>query len=201
MSSPSPFLIELPRAEMEIIDLSEPFGYGGDFSNDDHGDSFQEDWETKSFLHQGRAKTAKKTPSSQRRVPKVQEEWEGSQVTDELSTDPNDNVFHDFSDPPSPDEEPEVPSGLDEISKKLSRLNKHLPAGGLKIAAQLAAASTINGIPVDRFQEGNAVVHPSYGPGVITSVEGKGLRRMARVLFADGENKSFQLSKSKLELA
>jgi DNA helicase-2/ATP-dependent DNA helicase PcrA len=88
--------------------------------------------------------------------------------------------------------------GLDEISKKLERLNKQLPKGGLKTAAQVAAATTLDGIPVDRFEEGDVVYHPNYGRGTISSVEGRGLRRMARVTFGESDSKSFQLSKSKL---
>jgi hypothetical protein len=51
---------------------------------------------------------------------------------------------------------------------------------------------------VDRFEEGDVVYHPNYGRGTISSVEGRGLRRMARVTFGESDSKSFQLSKSKL---
>ena len=57
---------------------------------------------------------------------------------------------------------------------------------------------TPEGIPVDRFEAGDRVLHPSYGPGTITSVDGLGVRRMARVVFLEGDAKSFQLSKSHL---
>ncbi|MFY8199898.1 MAG: 3'-5' exonuclease, partial [Pirellula staleyi] len=199
MSCPSSFLLELPRAEMEIIDRSEPFGFGDDFAADDHGNSYQEDWEAKSFLHRGKRANI---PAPKRKQPAIEpkEEWEGSQeppggVVDE-NADDNDVVFQDFSLRVFSDEE--TPMGLDDISKKLDRLNKQLPRGGLKTAAQITVTTTPDGIPVDRFEEGDIVMHPTYGQGTISSVEGRGMRRMARVTFQEGDSKSFQLSKSKL---
>lgn len=209
MSSPSSFLLELPRAEMEIVDLSESFGYDDDFAIEVHGDAFEEGWEEKSFLHRG--KKSKKGPSQRIRadVAKLDSTpkdtlWDSTPEPEEqVSADAevDDIVFQDISDVLDVSQAPPEPQGLDEISKKLARLSKQLPGGGLKTATQIAAATTTNGIPVDRFQEGDRVRHLTYGEGTIRSVEGKGLRRMARIVFADGESKSFQLSKSKLELA
>ena len=86
------------------------------------------------------------------------------------------------------------------FAKKLESLNRKIPIGAIKTAAQVTAAMTPGGIPVDRFEAGDRVVHPSYGLGTITSVEGRGLRRIARVVFLQGEPKSFQLSKAHLTL-
>ena len=194
MSCPSSFLLELPRTEMEIVDRSEPFGFGDGFADEGHGDSYQEEWEAKSFLHRG--KRANVPPPKQKQLAvKTQEEWE---ISEELPENQGENnvVFRDLGPMDSPIEE--SPMGLDAISKKLERLNKQLPRGGLKTAAQVAVTTTADGIPVDRFEEGDIVVHPKYGNGTISSVEGRGLRRMARVTFHDGDSKSFQLSKSRL---
>jgi len=205
MSSPSSFLFELPRAEMEIVDKSDSYGFGDEFSSEDHGGSFEEEWETKSFLHQGKKnktmapKRIQADAAKPRSAPQ-DNEWEVSQEIPS-SNDPDDVVFQDFSEIQDISPDDDAPQGLDAISKKLARLSKQLPGEGLKTAAQIAAATTINGIPVDRFQEGSLVIHATYGQGVIRSVEGKGLRRMARIVFAEGESKSFQLSKSKLELS
>ncbi len=194
MSSPSSFLLELPRAEMEIVDQSEPFGYDDSYGDFD-GDADQSAWESRSFLHSGKRKPS--APKSRNEAIQAPiEEWEVSQeVPDEFPG--NDLVFNDLG-PIDPPVEQDIPMGLDAISKKLERLNKQLPKGGLKTAAQVAAATTLDGIPVDRFEEGDIVMHPSYGRGTISSVEGRGLRRMARVTFGGGDSKSFQLSKSKL---
>ena len=194
MSSPSSFLLELPRAEMEIIDRSEPFGFGDDFATDDHGDSYREEWESKSFLHRGKRANIP-APKRKQLAIETKEEWDVSQEPPNVA-DENDVVFQDIS--PRNFSEDEIPMGLDDISKKLTRLNKQLPLGGLKTAAQIAVTTTPDGIPVDRFEEGDIVMHPTYGQGTISSVEGRGMRRMARVTFQDGDSKSFQLSKSKL---
>jgi DNA helicase-2/ATP-dependent DNA helicase PcrA len=204
MSSPSSFLFELPRAEMEIVDKSDSYGFGDEFSSEDHGGSFEEEWEAKSFLHQGKKNKTTVPKRIKADLPNPRstsqaEEWEDSQEMQNPS-DPDDVVFQDFSETQDISPDDDAPQGLDAISKKLARLSRQLPGEGLKTAAQVAAATTMNGVPVDRFQEGSLVNHATYGQGTIRSVEGKGLRRMARIVFADGESKSFQLSKSKLEL-
>lgn len=208
MSSPSSFLLELPRAEMEMVDLSDSLGYDDDFASDDHNGSFEEDWEAKSFLHQGKPAKAAVSKRIKLNSPKVDSATDGElnkeqrDVSQEVQNknDANEIVFQDFSEAQDISEDDKAPQGLDAISNKLARLSKQLPGGGLRTAAQVAAATTMNGVPVDRFQEGDRVMHPAYGQGTIRSVEGKGLRRMARIVFMDGESKSFQLSKSKLDL-
>jgi DNA helicase-2/ATP-dependent DNA helicase PcrA len=197
-------MLELPRAEMEIVDLSESFGFGDSFAPDDHGSSFEEDWEAKSFLHRGkRTKSSGSKRMTADSFNKPNSKADRLEAEDSAAADiqdtPNDVIFQDFSDIRDDSPDAESPHGLDEISSKLAKLNKQLPYGGLKTAAQVAVATTMNGIPVDRFQEGDRVIHPTYGQGTIRSVEGKGLRRMARIVFADGQSKSFQLSKSKLD--
>ncbi|MEQ1825988.1 MAG: hypothetical protein ABL921_08570, partial [Pirellula sp.] len=84
------------------------------------------------------------------------------------------------------------------VETKIDIVNKKFPRSSLKTAAEITAATTPDGIPVDRFEEGDIVMHPTYGNGTIASVEGRGVRRMARVTFGDGSSRSFQLSKCRL---
>jgi DNA helicase-2/ATP-dependent DNA helicase PcrA len=197
MSCPSSFLLELPRAEMEIVDRTEPFGFDEHGYGDASDDSYREDWESKSFLHRGKRA---KAPEPKRKpiAPPSPEEWEVSQEIPDSQT-PDRLLFRE-EDSDDLQAVEDMPTGLVDINKKLERLNKRLPQAGLKTAAQITTATTPDGIPVDRFEAGDVVMHPLYGNGTIASVEGRGLRRMARVTFSDGNSKSFQLSKSKLSL-
>lgn len=198
MSCPSSFLMELPRAEMEIVDLSEPFAVDEDYGDGDFGDSGDE-WESKSFLHQKKPK--KSPPKPKMKPPRIETvaDWEVSPEPDD-SNDGIDVLLDDVGNDDAPNSSRSVPNEFGTFAKKLESLNRKIPMGALKTAAQVTAATTPGGIPVDRFEAGDMVVHPSYGSGTITSVEGRGLRRMARVAFLEGEPKSFQLSKAHLTL-
>ncbi|MFU7559748.1 ATP-dependent helicase [Roseiconus sp. JC912] len=57
--------------------------------------------------------------------------------------------------------------------------------GKLKTAADLM---TVNRPPITAFQEGTKVQHREYGVGIITAVSGRGPKRMARVKFDDEEH-------------
>jgi DNA helicase-2/ATP-dependent DNA helicase PcrA len=182
MSCPSPFLMELPRSEMEMVDHS------GRYDSDFHdGESYVDDWEAQSFLHRG-SKSKNKWESTPRRSSRM-----------------------DFPQPrrtPSEDttitqqENPDIPfdSLIDneEAGSKIETINKLFPRSNLRSAAEMQSITTPDGIPVDRFEEGDCVLHPEYGSGTIASVDGAGTRRMARVQFRDGKTRSFQLNKSKL---
>ncbi len=196
MSCPSSFLMELPRAEMEIVDLSEPFVGDDDFSDGDFDTSHGDDWESQSFLHQ---RKEAKGITNNRKQPKIESsvDWEVSQESAVTSSD-MDVLLDDLGDDDVPAAASSSSKELGTFAKKLESLNRKIPTGALKTAAQVTAAMTPDGIPVDRFEAGDMVMHPSYGPGTIMSVEGRGLRRMARVVFLEGESKSFQLSKARL---
>jgi len=71
---------------------------------------------------------------------------------------------------------------------------------GLKSGSELTAATTLAGIPVDFFESGTRITHPRYGLGFILSVDGFGPKRMAKIQFDNGDTKSFQLSKSPVDL-
>jgi DNA helicase II / ATP-dependent DNA helicase PcrA len=206
MGAPSPFLMELPRAEMELIDLSDNFGSDSGFESEFHGESYREDWESKSFLHRGSKKKApahnalNKSVNRRAAAPSEDEAYQPDNGSLSASNEDSfDSIpFHDFSDaPPSEGNTSEaVPAGLEDIMKKLSRGGRQIPSSGLKTAAQVTAATTLNGVPVDRFEEGDLVLHADYGQGTISSVEGRGARRMARITFSNGDAKSFRLSNS-----
>ena len=104
-------------------------------------------------------------------------DWEVSPEPDE-SNDGIDVLLDDVGNDEAPNSSRSVPNEFGTFAKKLESLNRKIPMGALKTAAQVTAATTPGGIPVDRFEEGDMVVHPSYGSGRITSVEGRGLRRM-----------------------
>ena len=66
---------------------------------------------------------------------------------------------------------------------------------GLKTAAELAAADSLAN---ERFHQGMDVLHPEYGQGKIVALSGSGPRRTATVEFAAGEKK-FVLAQSPLK--
>jgi hypothetical protein len=70
----------------------------------------------------------------------------------------------------------------------------------LKTGSSIGASITLAGTPVDRFENGCRISHPRYGLGNILSVDGFGPKRMARISFDSGEIKSFQLSKSPIDI-
>jgi DNA helicase-2/ATP-dependent DNA helicase PcrA len=140
MAAPSPFLMELPRAEMSLAD-------GGDEEGSmasDLDDSWGESW------------------------------GDGS--------------------------ESDFPKALERKARRARESSwKSLPK--LQSGSEMIAAATLAGVPVDEFEAGMRVRHPAYGQGTILSTEGFGPKRMVRIDFDQGDRKSFQLSKSPLELA
>lgn len=79
--------------------------------------------------------------------------------------------------------------------QKAAPVKKALPPG-LKTAAQFAATQSITGL--NQFRAGQAVCHPKYGDGTISSIAGRGPKCMVTVLFDDGESKTFRLAFAEL---
>lgn len=150
MASASPFLMELPRAEMQVVDVAD-FRSMDQGLDESWGDPFADD----SFTTEYKAPEYK-APARKRKPAAL--EPEGS------------------------------------LSNMRSRL------ASLRSASQLSAAATLAGVPVDHFESGMRVLHPHYGQGTVQSIEGFGPKRMARIEFDSGDRKSFQLSKSPIEL-
>jgi DNA helicase-2/ATP-dependent DNA helicase PcrA len=138
MAAPSPFLMELPRAEMSLSEGSDSVS-----STDGLDESWGESWG---------------------------------------------------------DGESEIPKALQRKAKPAREPSwKSFPK--LHSGSEIIAAATLAGVPVDEFEAGMRVRHPAYGQGTILSTEGFGPKRMVRIDFDQGDRKSFQLSKSPLELA
>jgi DNA helicase-2/ATP-dependent DNA helicase PcrA len=139
MAAPSPFLMELPRAEMILAD-----GSGSYASDDGLDESWGDSW------------------------------GDGS--------------------------ESDIPQPLQRKNKRARETSwKSFPK--MHSGSEIIAAATLAGVPVDDFEAGMRVRHPAYGQGTILSTEGFGPKRMVRIDFDQGDRKSFQLSKSPLELA
>jgi DNA helicase-2/ATP-dependent DNA helicase PcrA len=149
MSCPSQFLMELPRAEMSMIDHTG--ANPRDISWSDHRDpdfSDSDDWgnDTSDFS----------------------EDWNQDVPSDEYSQEPTTEPYQ------------TIPK--------------------IKTGSSIGASITLAGTPVDRFENGCRISHPRYGLGNILSVDGFGPKRMARISFDSGEIKSFQLSKSPIDI-
>jgi len=190
VSAASMFLMELPRAEMQISDLTDRW----DAYNDswDHGDEAFDDFFDRHFSkEEATAEAAEETASPKIAGRKVEQEDPG--------------LEHHFD-----QSSPELDNWEDERSEKVGR---RLPAGKERVAEMLAAKQLRTGSQVSDQTEGlpavspeafrpNAVVsHPTYGSGKITSASGRGLRRTVTVeFFSDGICRSFVLKFAKLTL-
>jgi DNA helicase-2/ATP-dependent DNA helicase PcrA len=176
MSCPSQFLMELPRAEMSMVDhtgvnprdISWSDHRDPDFSDsDDWADEpsdFSEDWNQDVPSDEDYPKTTSRSSSknsTKRGIPSRVDPDEYSQV-------------------PAADHYQAIPK--------------------LKTGSSIGASITLAGTPVDRFENGCRISHPRYGLGNILSVDGFGPKRMARISFDSGEIKSFQLSKSPIDI-
>lgn len=199
MSSPSPFLLELPRAEMEIVDYSDR-----SFEDFDSDDGFDNEWPSQSFLHEKRRKgvAPKKRPIVDSDSSFSDESDSSWDVLQDFGNDDSQQVSQSesFSDDLEFVDRSEDPSQRKQAIAKLNAaMNQQLPRS-LKAASQIASASTLKGIAVEEFFEGCRVLHPTYGEGLVLSLDGRGPKRVARISFGDGETKSFQLNKSPLEI-
>lgn len=225
VSPASPFLMELPRGEMEKIDMSDFHFAAEQFQTSDF-DSFPNDTFEDEF--EG-APSTKKSDSTQRKksIARKSDEFD-SEFQSEFQPFDDAPQFSStglgaklkrktvlLSNPDQPDHEasessrtPNIGEENDfgsptenlEIANKLNELKKKLPAMGLRSASMLASATTKEGIEVDLFEIGSIVRHPEYGIGQVEMIDGKGARKMARVSFENGKEASFQLNKSSLQL-
>ena len=93
-------------------------------------------------------------------------------------------------------EAPTEPGALNELpeyeSPKKQKAKKKVSMASIKTAAEM-----IGGTPLNAYREGTLVRHPDYGSGTIISVTGRGPKRTAKVLFADGEHQ-FRLAYANL---
>jgi DNA helicase-2/ATP-dependent DNA helicase PcrA len=217
MSCASPFLMELPRAEMQMLDYTMSNGRF-DTLDDQWPDSSFGDSE--SFLHKPSKKGAKSTKPKE-----IGFEDFASEFSEENVDEPLEQFDEPFSDelensakkPKKQDKKPvpgiqapgiqgpgiqgiDVHDELGAFATKLLAINHQLPRG-MKTASELGSSVTLTGTPVDVFEAGMRVSHPRYGFGAILSVDGFGPKKMARIEFDEGDTKSFQLSKAPLDIA
>ena len=174
MGTASPFLVELPRAEMSIVDLTRADADDlawDDYKADEDSDSVEE-WNQESDWQQENA-------------------WDDSDQSESPSS---------IRKPKSgkPKSTARGPSKLRHYSDSDDFETTSLPKG-LKTGSDFGATMTLAGTPVDRFQNGTRISHPRYGLGNVVAVDGFGPKRIAKISFDNGEVKSFQLSKAPID--
>jgi DNA helicase-2/ATP-dependent DNA helicase PcrA len=207
MGCPSQFALELPRAELELVDMTSMEAFDISFNEDFEDPQFEgfvEDRDerkpekTKSFLHD-RPRKKKATRSPQLLEMRQQSAAEVEAASTEgpsnvlLSSDELDTSSGASKPVSSSDDSTENGSTVEAIQKQLGKI-------GLKTGSHFQSITTKEGVGVEQFEAGSIVRHPSYGIGQVESIEGHGMRRMARISFDNGETKTFQLNKSPLQL-
>lgn len=85
--------------------------------------------------------------------------------------------------------------GIDKLKRPPKKKQKKIPLALQTAAEMLNAGQT----PIAAFREGSLVRHEEYGQGEIISVDGRGIKRMAKIRFS-GCEKSFRLAHSQLKL-
>ncbi|WP_164102671.1 ATP-dependent helicase [Candidatus Laterigemmans baculatus] len=68
------------------------------------------------------------------------------------------------------------------------------PPAGMTTAADLLSRQRENSLAVGFFRNGMAVMHPEYGEGRIVDLTGRGPKRTAKVVFAEGYTQTFRLA-------
>lgn len=188
VSAASMFLMELPRAEMQISDLTDRWEAYND--SWDHGEEAFDDFFDRHFSKE-KEEGAEGVADSRNARRKMGEEDPG--------------LEHHFD-----QSSPELDNWENGSSEKLGR---RLTAGKERVAEMLAAKQLRTGsevsdeteglpaIPPEAFRPNAIVSHPTYGSGKITSASGRGLRRTVTVeFFSDGVSRSFVLKFAKLTL-
>jgi DNA helicase-2/ATP-dependent DNA helicase PcrA len=214
--SPSQFLMELPRAEMSIVDMTNIDEFDTSFMDeDDTGEGFDEFEKASSkpkqrmvsFLHdrpkkkgpKGKAKAVTELEDVGKELASIKARF----TSQTLLSNPAVLLSNETEEEGLPNLA-ENDLGINEASaehaEKLAELQKKLPAIGLKTGKAFHSITTVDGVGVELFEAGSIVRHPEYGIGQVESVDGHGIRRLARISFENGESKSFQLSKSSLQL-
>ena len=175
-SVPSPFLMEIPRLELEVVDLTErSYGYDDDdeaFSDANDSDSFFES-------HRPYADHASEEESFS-----IEFDVEKLETSSGVST---------AKGPTS-----ELPPAL---ARRFEELRKPELARSLKSGLHVGPTKTSAGEDLKQFREGSTVHHPNYGSGKVVSVDGHGNKRRAIVCFdKTRETKTFVLAASPLTL-
>lgn len=177
MGCPSQFLMELPRAEMSMIDYTRanPRDLSwGDYDLSQESDSG--DWDVNQDV---------------RYEEDFEQEQENSNPKKKTGNSGKRHIEPEFSKGDFDQQDQYCQESAVETTKALR---------GLKTGSSIGASITLAGTPVDHFENGTRISHPRYGLGKVLSVDGFGPKRMARIYFDSGETKSFQLSKSPIDI-
>ncbi|MEM6365344.1 MAG: 3'-5' exonuclease, partial [Planctomycetota bacterium] len=169
---PSPFLNELPREEMEVIDCNA----SRDFFEEDDLDAYPDSWDLV------------EEPAADE-LPTIDISRQASD-----SSDANDVIGSDAEDDRSINDGRIIPAIYgDTTIKKRSTAARKVK---LQTANDLLSSSKT---PLMAYREGSIVRHEDYGNGEIVSLSGRGPKRTARVRF-DQTEETFRLAFAKLEL-
>ena len=187
ISAASMFLMELPRAEMHISDLTEQWdAYADSWDNDDAAfdDLFDRHFGSDDEVSPQRASASSKKKTA------TDDDLGFDQHFDQGSAD-----VETWEDPDANKRNTRQSTGNDRVAELLA-------ANKLKTANDLSEDSAVaQQIPAEAFRVNAIVSHPTYGSGKITSASGKGLRRTVTVeFFGDGLSRSFVLKFAKLTL-
>ena len=174
-SVPSPFLMEIPRLELEVIDMTEnryDYDSGNEYGYpEDDEEVFSE-------------------PSLEYHVSNDAEEaFEIEFSSDDFEST---TASSKSSLPAS-----KLPAALE---RRIQQLQKPGLAKSLKSGASVGPLTTTTGIDLKLFRDGVRVQHPMYGKGKVISVDGHGNRRRAIVRFDGSDTKTFVLASSPLTL-
>jgi DNA helicase-2/ATP-dependent DNA helicase PcrA len=186
VSAASMFLMELPRAEMQISDLTEQWDAYAD--SWDRGDDAFDDFFDRHFGSDEEA-TAPAPAKAQKKMsvdadPGFDQHFDqGAPEIDAWEADSGVKVTA------------RRPTGKDRVAELLA--SKQIRTAN-EVGDESDAAPTV---PPEAFCPNAVVSHPTYGSGKITSASGRGLRRTVTVeFFSDGLSRSFVLKFAKLTL-
>ncbi len=183
-SVPSQFLFEIPRLELEVVDMSEStFEAHGGFGDSDFGDS---DFSDTDF---GDSESVDNDPTSFEFGANQSNPFADDDSAHEISENAKNQSFG---------QAVRLPQDLE---AKLNKLRKLPTAARMQSAANLAPLTTAGGVDLDLFRVGLRAVHPNYGEGKIIALDGHGAKRRAIVRFDIGETKTFVLASSKLTVS
>lgn len=186
MGSASQFAMELPRAELEMIDRTDVDAFNVSFM-DEIDQRFEEEPWIEEF--ETSSKPAKKPSKAlgKKTVLLSNDEWNQEDASSDFVPDVLDS-----------DDGHAEPVQSD--SAVLQKLRGKLGLPQLKSGSHFQTITTKEGVEVELFEQGSIVRHPEYGIGQVASIDGHGSKRIARISFENGEQRTFQLNKSHLQL-
>ena len=187
LSMASIFLMELPRAEMLITDLTEQWEAYNDSWDEGEGEGAFDDFFDRHFGSDDEAAIPKSKSSLQAQA-----------------ASPDSDIEQHFE-PASDDLETWQPGSAKRPTTKRAPRDKvveMLASKKLRTATELGDGEEVTlQAPPEAYKANSIVTHPTYGSGKIVDASGKGMRRTVTVeFFSDGMSRSFVLKFAKLTL-